>query len=262
MARAVAGALLFSLPILMTMEMWWLGLYMSPARIVILLLAFYPALVGLSHFVGFDDTGGIGHAAVHALVAYGVGIVCSTAMLGAFAVLGAGMSAHEIAGKIALQASPAALGALLAQTHFGSPPEKERRRREASYAGHLFFIVIGALYVALTVASTEEMIQIADKMSDAHALVAAGLSLALLHAFLYGVGFAGHPVAEAASGLSTFFRLTVVGYALALAISAFLLWTFGRFDHISAGPIAHATIVLGLPAALGGAAARLTLDTE
>lgn len=230
--------------------------------IILLLAAFTPLLIGLSHYVGFDETGGLGHAAVHVIVAYGVAVVCSAVMLGVLAVLGRGMSAHEIGGKIALQSGPAALGALLAQAHFGSGTDKERRRREASYGGHLIFMMIGALYVALTVASTEEMVQIAYKMSDRHALVAASLSLAWLHVFVYGVGFKDHPAAEGRSVLSTFFRLTIVGYALALAASAFLLWTFGRFENLSPGPIAHATVVLAVPASLGAALARLTLDAE
>lgn len=34
--RAFAGALLFSLPILMTMEMWWLGFSMEPWRLILM----------------------------------------------------------------------------------------------------------------------------------------------------------------------------------------------------------------------------------
>lgn len=262
LVRAAAGALLFSLPILMTMEMWWLGFYLSPWRIILLLAVFYPLLIGLSHFVGFDETGGVGHAAVHAIVAYGVALACSAIMLAILAVIGRGMGAGEIAGKVALQSGPAALGALLAEAHFGSGPNKERRRRRASYSGHVLFMLIGALYVALTVASTEEMVQIAYRMSDQHALVAAGLSIAWLHLFVYGIGSESHPSAEGRSMLSAFFRLTVVGYALALTASAFLLWTFGRFEHLSLAPIAHATVVLGVPASLGAALARVTLDAE
>jgi hypothetical protein len=32
LARAAGGAILFSLPIMMTMEMWWLGMYMQSKR--------------------------------------------------------------------------------------------------------------------------------------------------------------------------------------------------------------------------------------
>jgi uncharacterized membrane protein len=88
------------------------------------------------------------------------------------------------------------------------------------------------------------------------------LSLLLLHAFVTGMGFEGHPVANDGSALHPFFRLSVVGYALALGVSACLLWLFGRFENAQIMPILHDTVVLGFPATLGAAAARLTLDTE
>ena len=115
-------------------------------------------LIGVSHFVGFDETGGLPHDILHALVAYGVAFTCGAGVLAVLAVLRPGMGLHELVGKVALQAVPAPLGALLAQLHFGSPPEKERRRRQASYRSHLFFMIVGALYLAMTAAPTEEMI--------------------------------------------------------------------------------------------------------
>src|SRR3954452_17307905 len=81
LARGFGGSMLFALPLLMTMEMWWLGFYMNPIRLALLVAIFYPVLVGLSYYIGFDETGGLGHAAVHALVAYGVALVSSTVML-------------------------------------------------------------------------------------------------------------------------------------------------------------------------------------
>jgi uncharacterized membrane protein len=55
-ARAFGGAIIFALPLLMTMEMWWLGFYIDPGRLLLLLVLLIPLLVGLSHFVGFEDT--------------------------------------------------------------------------------------------------------------------------------------------------------------------------------------------------------------
>jgi putative integral membrane protein (TIGR02587 family) len=263
LARALAGALLLSLPLLMTMEMWWLGFYMDPWRMCILLIVFFPLLTGLSHFVGFDESGNIRHAALHALIAYGVGAVAAAGLLTIFAVLTPTMGAHELVGKIGLQMVGAALGALLAQAHFGSPPEEERRRADATYLAHLFFIVVGALYVALALAPTEEMVVIGQKMTDMHAVAAVFASIAVLHMFVMGVGFPRHPASEERDrSLHPFFRLTLVGYLLALSVSGFLLWVFGRFDAISWAEALHGTVVLGLPATLGGAAARLTLDTK
>lgn len=56
LARALAGALLFSIPMLMTMEMWFLGFYMERERLLILLLLNLPLLVCLSHRIGFERT--------------------------------------------------------------------------------------------------------------------------------------------------------------------------------------------------------------
>ena len=261
-ARACAGALVFSIPLLMTMEMWWLGFHIPPWRLVLMLAAFLPLLAGLSHFIGFDETGGPGHALLHAVVAYGVGFLTAAGMLGLFAVLGPGMAFTELVGKVALQSVPGALGALLAQSHFGTPTAKEQRQREASYAGHLLFMIVGALYLAMTVAPTEEMSLIGYSMTDLHALFAMALSVLVLHSFVYGVGFRAHPAAESRKVLGSLMRLSVVGYALSLLVSAYLLWTFGRFEGDHIVPMVHSTVVLGVPASLGAAAARLTLDVE
>ena len=51
----------------------------------------------------------------------------------------------------------------------------------------------GALYVAMTVAPTDELVLNAARMTDAHAIAAAVVSLVLLHVFVYGAGLVGHP---------------------------------------------------------------------
>jgi uncharacterized membrane protein len=56
-----------------------------------------------------------------------------------------------------------------------------------------------------------------------------------------------------------FIRFTVVGYAIALLISLYVLWTFERTDGMPLRQIIPATIVLGFPAAVGAGAARLIL---
>ncbi len=52
---------------------------------------------------------------------------------------------------------------------------------------------------------------------------------------------------------------TVVDYVIALAVSGYLLWTLGRFDGLALQPVLAQTLVLGLPAGVGAAAARLIL---
>ncbi|MCA1608270.1 MAG: TIGR02587 family membrane protein, partial [Acidobacteria bacterium] len=42
LARAYGGAILFSFPMLMTMEMWWLGFYMNGIRLTLFTLLSIP----------------------------------------------------------------------------------------------------------------------------------------------------------------------------------------------------------------------------
>jgi uncharacterized membrane protein len=56
-----------------------------------------------------------------------------------------------------------------------------------------------------------------------------------------------------------FFRYTVPGYAIALVISIYVLWTFGRYEDQTATTMIMQAVVLGFPASIGAAAARLVV---
>jgi putative integral membrane protein (TIGR02587 family) len=168
------------------------------------------------------------------------------------------MSLDEMVGKIAIQAVPGSIGAELAQSQFGK--RKKRKDRRKRYADELFIMAVGALFLALNVAPTEEMILIAQKMTDWHTLALALVSLMIMHAFVYSLEFSGEAsVPEGTPFWSLFLRFTICGYAIALIISMYVLWTFGRADGMSLHQLVTAVIVLGFPAAVGAAAARLIL---
>jgi uncharacterized membrane protein len=56
-----------------------------------------------------------------------------------------------------------------------------------------------------------------------------------------------------------FLRFTIVGYALVLLLSFYVLWTFGRLDGAALSEAMMSILVLGFPAALGASAAKLIL---
>lgn len=261
LARAFGGALIFSLPLLMTMEMWQLGFYTDRFRLALLLVIMIPLLVGLSHYCGFEPTFQWQNDLVDAFVACAVAFVAALIVLALFGELRTDMAWDEIVGKLALQAVPASVGALLAQSQLGiKDAQAEEQTEHCTHTGELFLMLVGSLFLALNVAPTEEIILIAYKMSPQQGLVLAVLSLAIMHAFVYAVDFRGQAtVAEGTPHWSLLLRFTVPGYALALLTSLYLLWTFDRVDGTSLEHLMMAAVVLGFPASIGAAAGRLII---
>ena len=171
------------------------------------------------------------------------------------------MSAQELVGIVSLQAVPASVGALLAQTQLGQEQtEQPARGGSTQYASELFIMSVGALFLAFNLAPTEEMLLIALRMSELQVIALMLLSLAAMHGFVYSVSFRGRaPRQPHESRLALVLRFTVTGYALALLLATYMLWSFGRLEGLSALNALKAVAVLGFPSAIGAAAARLIL---
>jgi putative integral membrane protein (TIGR02587 family) len=271
-ARGIAGALLFALPMFMTMEMWELGFYMDRTRLLILMAINIPLLIILSDRVGFERTFTWRQAIRDASIAYALGIIASALILTGMGVLQLDQSMHEVAGMIAVQAVPASIGAMLGRSQLGGQSDDDGKSdhddgnddpvsdRETSYAGELFLMAVGALFLNLNVAPTEEMILLSYKMSPWHALVIMASSLALMHGFVYALSFRGsHDLAEGTPSWHAFIRFTLPGYLIAGLISAYCLWTFHRIDDVGTTQALMAVVILSFPGAIGAAAARLIL---
>jgi putative integral membrane protein (TIGR02587 family) len=263
LARAFAGALIFSMPMLMTMEMWQIGFYMEDRRLLLLLVLSFPLLVGLSRYSGFKPTYRLSDDLADALVAVLIGATMSSGVLFLFEVVGPDTSLREAVGKIALQTVPAAIGASLARGQLSGAGHQDRdkaERQEPGFGGELFLMAVGALFLGLNVAPTEEPVLLSHMMGPWHETGLALASIILMHGFVYAVEFPGQPsTIEGAGFLGLLLRYTVTGYVLVLAICLYLLWTFGRTSGLGPGEILSATVVLGFPSSIGAAAARLIL---
>jgi len=263
LARAFGGAIIFGLPLLMTMEMWMLGLSIHPLRLTLFMLLNFVVLVILSRFGGFEPTSTIGEDVLDAFGAYAVGIVTAALILALFGLLGFHTTRAEFAGMIAVQAIPTSFGAMLARKQFAdgeSEKEEEQMERSAGYAGQLFLMLAGAMFLAFNVAPTEEIILIGFKMSAWHDLALIAASLLVLHALVYAVGFAGQELApEGHRTARLFLGFTCPGYAIAMLASFYILWTFGRVEGAPLEAVLGCMVVLGFPASVGAAIARLVV---
>ncbi len=263
-ARAFGGAVLFALPLMMTMEMWWLGFYIAPKRFVLLLGLTLALLVPLSRMVGFEKTRTLGDDMTDALVAWGIGAVASAVILMLFGILPPDSSAREAVGKIALQTVPASIGAILARGQMGGGAGggsgSGQDDFQQGYGANLLIMATGAVFFAFNVAPTEEMILISYKMHPWQALALIALSIVMLLAFVYALDFKGGEDLDKGTGpFGLLVRQGLAGYGIAIIVSTYMLWTFGRTEGVSVYHIAMMVAVLGFPAALGAAAARLIL---
>ena len=263
LARAFGGALLFAFPLLMTMEMWFLGFTLDPLRLILFVLLSLPLIYGLAYYSGFRSAQTFRDHLLDALSALFVGFVVAVGLLALFGVIGPGQPPDEIAGKIALQTVPGAMGATLARKQLAgrdgeaAPDPIEEADHRAGYLSELFLMAAGALFVVLNVAPTEEMVLISYMMSPWQTLGLIVLSLGVLHAIVYTLGFAGqHPHERP---WLAFIHFTVPGYVLVLAVGLYVQWTFGHVEGHSLAPLLATTVVLAFPGAIGAGAARLLI---
>lgn len=265
LARAFAGAVVFSFPMLMTMELWSLGASLDGFRIALFTLLSVPLLIGLSYYDGFEVTSALRDDARDAFAAYAVGFVTSTIVLLLFNIINSKSSLDASLGRIALQAVPAAIGATVARGLLrgsgGDDSDDEEPPGSATYVGQLFLMAAGALFLSMSVAPTEEMFLIAFKMTATHTIALVVLSLIIMQCFIFGIERTGHSnsLSPDSPQWSLLLRYTVVGYALVFAISYYVLWTFGGFDGVGPVEQIEAVVVLSLPASVGASASRLIL---
>lgn len=258
LAHDFGGALIFSFPLLMTMEMWWLGFYMERSRLALFLALAFVVVVALAYLEGGDEPFKID--IVDSLVACAVGYTIAAVMLSLFGIIKPGMSADEVLGKISLHAVPSSIGAILARRLLDVEETKKEKARRQWYGAKIFLMGVGAIFLAFQLAPTEEMVLIGHRMTEWHAVALALVSLGVMQAFICAVEIRGRQRLFAADFFwGVFLRYTIVGYSVALLISLYVLWTFGRLDGAAAAEIIMSMLVLGFPAALGAAAARLIL---
>ncbi len=273
-ARGAGGALLVGTPLLLTMEMWWGGFVIPPHRLLVFYVANFVVLLALEHYSGFREEGSFLEEVIDAIEALGIGTVVAAVMLYVTAVLDDGMAPGAMLRMIILEAIPLSIGASVAISLLGggnggeedgSGAEEDgrakRERREAGFWGTQVIGVAGALYFGFNVAPTEEPMMIGLRMTWWHAVLLLLVSLAVVHAMLYAVGFRGSErLPEGHGWWRTLVGLGSVSYASAALVARFLLWVFGRIGP-DTGLLAalQMTIALAFVTSIGSAAGRLII---
>ena len=263
--RAFAGAYLFGMPFLFTMEVWWIGIAAERGKLLGFLGLALVANVGLTHVAGFKEPRGLGTTLDQAVDVLAVGVVAAAATLLVLNRIGPGVPLETALGKVVAQAVPFSIGASVALAIFHPRDGEGRAADDAGGPGGAwrdFFsdvggTAIGGVFVGWAIAPTEEVPMLAAELGVGHLLAVVGFSLLVGYAIVFASGFDQRP------GRGLFQRPsteTALAYLVSLLIAGVTLFFF---DQIAPGDpprfVLAQILVLGLPTTAGGAAGRLVL---
>jgi putative integral membrane protein (TIGR02587 family) len=270
--RAFAGAFLFGIPLLLTMEMWRLGGSTSAPKQMALLVIALGASFLLVRSIGFKRESSFPSHFDQAAHAVAVGLVASLVCLLILNQVRPGDPAFLTAGKLAVQALPLSIGAAVGNAVFKRGKDRHGGESEGPWLRLLHQVgaaATGGAFVGFSVAATEEIGFLAAELTLRHQVALAAFSVALTHAIVFHSGFqpdqrneagAGAPDTDRGASALAHVSETATAYATALTV-AFAALLFFNQANLADPPsvLAAQTLVLGLPVAIGGAAGRMVL---
>jgi putative integral membrane protein (TIGR02587 family) len=262
--RGIAGGFLFSLPLILTMEVWAAGVLVPPTHLLAGLAATYVLLCGYNAYAGLHHETRLGEIMVDSVEELGIGLTLSAAILLLLGRIGTGTSWPEALGLIVVEGLFVAVGVSVgtAQLMGGDDATNEGRGtggRHQTIWSELVLAFCGAVLIAANVAPTEEILLLASSMGPPLLLATIGTSLLLAATLLYFSHFVGAARFAEAKGAFAILHGTAITYASALIASALILWFFGRFAQHGLFLNVAQCVVLGIAGTLGAAAGRLLL---
>jgi putative integral membrane protein (TIGR02587 family) len=276
-SRGIIGGLLFSLPLLYTMEVWWAGFSAHPLHLIFYVLATFALLLGYNYYAGLRHDANWKEVVIDSVEEMGLGLLISAIALALLGRIKLEMTLAEIVGKVTVEAMTVAIGVSVGTAQLGGggdasdtgegQPAKTRAAKGDSpedihFGGQLVIALCGAVLFAANVAPTEEIVVIASEIPSWKLLAIALISIVLGAIILFSIDFKCAQNFAPVKGKMAVVSGAVITYAIALAASAMILWFFGRFDGQALIICIGQTIVLGLAATLGASAGRLLLQAR
>ena len=263
--RAFAGAFLFGVPLLFTMEVWWLGTYSDLWKLLVMLAVAFLANLGLTYVSGFKRDRTFAMSIDQAIDVVAVGIVAATVTLLVLDRMALTDPIDSILGKIIVQAVPLSIGASVANEIFGRRGEQSRNGDDGGFEQgpwHAFFsdvgaTAIGGVFIGMSISPTEEVPMLAAGLDYHHLIALIGLSLLIS----YGIVFASGFDRQRSTGLfQRPITETALSYLVSLLVALASLYLFGQVEPSDPlRDVVAQVLVLAVPTTIGGAAGRLVI---
>ncbi len=267
--RGIAGGLLFSLPMLYTLEFWQAGFIFKPYQLLIYLIISFLLLYAYNKYAGFNREDSFKENILESFEEMGMAFLLATFILFITGRIHGDLSLYEIQGKIIIQAVNVAIGISIGKKQLALPDddsEKAAEKEEKTSASNGYFLqsvnlaLCGAILIVSNIAPTDEVPIIAFETKPFKILLIFLFSIGLGAAILNYINFRGSKKSsERKSSIKEIIFGTAIMYSLALSVSFFMLWIFNRFDGVSIYGIIAQVVVLALPASLGASAGRFLI---
>lgn len=266
--RGGAGGLLFSLPMLYTMEVWWHGFKAGAASMVLAMVVSYVLLLAYNRYAGLRADASWAEVAIDSVEEMGIGLLVSAGALYLLGQLPPESSFVERLGKVVIEGMVIGIGVSIGTAQLNQPMDDDAGMTDdhrsadepIGFIGQVVLAVCGAFVISANIGPTEEVLLIALDVTPAKLLGLVGCSILAAAVIVFFANFEGSQRRIAKGWEIGVVALTT--YGVALATAAAQLWFFGRFAGNPVDLIAAQTVVLGVPAVLGASAGRLLLQPE
>jgi putative integral membrane protein (TIGR02587 family) len=269
-----SGGFLFGIPLLYTMEVWFIGSYVRPPILLGILAVTSIIIFIINRIEGFrpQESETLPGAIAETIETLAIGMVCSALMLVILKRIDLQSSLTEAIGKIVFEGVPFSLGVAFSRSLLNEDIDLDKSDRESQSKNQdrtawrdtmadFSATLIGALFIAFSIAPTDEITVLAASASAPWLLVIMFTSLIISYCIVFASEITNYQQRLQQSGAFQSPRSeTIVSYFVSLFISMLMLWFFQQISWGDPWYIwLRYSIILGLPASIGGAAGRLAV---
>lgn len=267
--KGAAGGFLFGIPLVYTMEVWFIGSYTKPPILLALLAFTSIAVFLLTRAEGFreNENQHFLETFTETIEALAIGFVCAGVMLILLQQITLETPLTKALGKIVFEGVPFSFGVALSRLILSgdsrvkddsdSPPANSFEETFSDLGATL----MGAFIIAFNIAPTDEVRVLAAYVSPPWLFAFIGSSLIISYMIVFVADFTNHTKRYKQQGIFHQPRNeTIFSYLVSLFASALMLWFFQKVSLSDPWFLwLRLSIVLALPATVGGAAGRLAV---
>ncbi|MCU0567849.1 MAG: TIGR02587 family membrane protein [Oculatellaceae cyanobacterium Prado106] len=291
--RGASGGFLFGIPLIYTMEVWWIGSYATPSVLLGILAITFGIVWMLNRTDGFRQASPDSslEATQDSIEALAIGLLCTTCTLILLGEIRPETSLSEALGKIIFESVPFAIGVAVARSILNSDrrssdsnpanpntASNSRSTRSPQSTGQpklqqnlshsqqatlndIGAALIGAVFVGISIAPTDEIPMLAAAASPPWLIAIILASLIISYGIVFAAGFTAQQRRRQQQGIfQTPLTETVIAYLVSLLAAALMLWFFHRLSFSDPWTLwLSETLLMGLPTTIGGAAGRLAV---